>query len=369
MEKTEKKLSLGALVDIAMFAVLLLQMMYVFTGNTLHEVLGIAFFVCLVIHLVIKRRQLRSLFSFAGKSKARAVSNASALLLLLLSALLMVSSMDVSRLIFPWFRLIGSSDLHKYLATSVLTVSALHGGMYFYIRSKRKKRAAVVIALCCAAAAAFGLALVPYLNRHFRKVEIDRAALISGERLELDGRTPQVVYFTRVGNTDFEPDVDAVSGASLMLSGGELVGNTQLMAGMVCDMLGCGSSAITLTGEKYPSSYGDTVAAAGRELSAKARPAVEPIDLSGCDTVVLIYPLWWGTIPMPVATFLESTDLSGKTLYLVATQGSSGFGSSADDIRSLAKGAEVIEVTSVYCDDIPDARETLRVKLAEAFAE
>ena len=62
---------------------------------------------------------------------------------------------------------------------------------------------------------------------------------------------------------------------------------------------------------------------------------------------------------MPVATFLESADFSGKDLYIIATQGSSGYGSSADDIRRMANGANVHEVMSIYCDDIPDSRETI----------
>ena len=59
---------------------------------------------------------------------------------------------------------------------------------------------------------------------------------------------------------------------------------------------------------------------------------------------------------MPVATFLEANDFTGKTIYLLATQGSFGFASSTSDIKKMAKGAEVIEGLSIYCDDIPNAR-------------
>ena len=167
---------------------------------------------------------------------------------------------------------------------------------------------------------------------------------------------PLVVYFTRVGNTDFEPDVDAVSGASLMKADGVLMGNTQLMAFMIQDAIGSEVIPITLTGEKYPSSYMDTVSVGSRELKEDARPAIEDIDISGHNKIILVYPIWWGTVPMPVATFLEATDFTGKTIYLLATQGSFGFASSTSDIKKLAKGAEVIEGLSIYCDDIPNAR-------------
>ena len=356
---------IGIAADIMMYAVMLLQMLYVFTGNTLHEITGIVFFICLAVHIVIKRKHIKTLFVRGSKQPARRVSDIIIILLLILSAAMAVSSMGVSRTIFPWFSAVGSSTLHKYLASALLTLAVLHGGMYFCIRTKKKKRACIIIGLCCCAAAAFGLALVPYLNRHFKEVRVDTVSAVSGERLGVYGDSVLTVYFTRVGNTDFEPGVDAVSGASLMIADGELTGSNKLIADMVSDILGCGESAVTLTGERYPSSYGDTVSVAGKELGSKARPAVESIDVSGCDTVILVYPLWWGTVPMPVASFLEQTDLSGKKLFVIATQGSSGYGKSISDIKELAKGAEVTEVMSIYCDDIPSARESIYSRLKE----
>jgi len=62
---------------------------------------------------------------------------------------------------------------------------------------------------------------------------------------------------------------------------------------------------------------------------------------------------------MPVAAFLEDCDFSGKTIYLIATQGSSGYGSSVDDIKEMAPGADIVPVMSIYCDDIPDSRQRI----------
>ena len=366
MDKAKTKKTVGIIVDIAMYGLLLAQMLYVFTGNTVHELLGIGFFVCLVVHIIIKRKWYKTLFNGAKKPVPRKLFNISTILLMLCSIVLMVSSMGVSRLIFPWFRALGSSDLHKYLASAVLALSVFHGGMRGYIRAKKKKKAGIFIALGTIAAASVGLALVPYLNRHFKLVDISLNETVDGEKVQLSEK-PLVIYFTRVGNTDFDEDVDAVSGASLLLADGELMGSNQLLADMIKNAAGCETKAITVTGKKYPSSYGSTVAVSLKELRDDARPEIEPIDISGYNSVILIYPLWCGTVPMPVATFLESCDLSGKKLYLVATQGSSGFGSSTEDIRKMAKGADVEEVMSIYCDDIPYSRERLVKWLKEAF--
>ena len=357
---------IGAVTDILMYILMLAQMMYVFTGNTVHEILGIGFFVCLVLHLIIKRKSLNSLFRLKNKSAARKTANIVTILLTAASAALMLSSMGVSRTLFPWFRYLMNSDLHIYLATAVLTLSVFHGGMHVYTRTKKKKRTALFIALGCAASIAVGLALIPYMDRHFKIVRIDRAKAVNGEKVGWKGSKPLVVYFTRLGNTDFDDDIDAVSGASLLLADGELTGSDQLIAEMIDNAIDCDVRAITLTGEKYPSGYGSTVSAAGRELRQKARPTIEPIDISGYDSVILVYPLWWGTVPMPVATFLESCDFSGKKLYLIATQGSSGYGSSADDIALMAKGADIKKVMSIYCEDIPNSRDSIAARLREA---
>lgn len=357
MNANRRDKTAGLVIDTLLYVFLLLQMLYVFLGNTAHELLGIGFFLCLICHVILKRRAILGMAKNLGRLRGSGLRSAAVTALLLLCVLaLMVSSMGVSRMLFPSFHFAGGSALHRYLATAVLTLSILHGGLHGYRKTRKKKTAALLIALGCAAALAVGLALTPYLNRHYKTVEIDYTQAVSGDAAAWTGSKPLTVYFTRVGNTDFAEDVDAVSGASLLLANGELMGNSQLLAHMIRDAVGCDVQPITLTGEKYPSSYNATVSVAGAELRQQARPGIEPIDISGYDTVILVYPIWWGTLPMPVATFLESADFTGKTVALAATQGSSGFMQSTRDIRALIPGAQVIEGVSVYCDDVPTAR-------------
>lgn len=369
MSRTGLRRRLSIIDDIAMYTLLLVQMLYIFTGNTVHEILGIAFFVCLVVHIILKLPAIKGMLKRKSKPMAsRRFSDIVTVLLFISIIVLMLTSMGVSRLIFPWFRALGSVTLHRYMATAVLTLAVIHGGMHGYMRTKKKKRAVVIISLASAAALAIGLFAVPYMNRHLKKVEVDYAQAVNGEKIDVKGNKPLVVYFTRLGNTDFEDDIDAVSGASLLRADGKLTGSNELLADMLTDMLSCEAKAITLTGQKYPSSYAKTISVAGDELDEQARPDIEKIDVSGYDSVILVYPLWWGSIPMPVASFLENSELSGKTVYLVATQGSSGFGSTVKEITKLAKGADVKEVISIYCEDIPKAREQLFEKFKEIYS-
>ena len=76
-----------------------------------------------------------------------------------------------------------------------------------------------------------------------------------------------------------------------------------------------------------------------------ARPAISgSVDnMEQYDTVFIGYPIWWGQAPRIVSTFLESYDFSGKTIVPFCTSGSSGIGSSAQNLHALASGATWLE--------------------------
>lgn len=79
---------------------------------------------------------------------------------------------------------------------------------------------------------------------------------------------------------------------------------------------------------EYPYDYRECVEVSKEELTSGARPelAVEPGDLSGVEAVILCYPCWCGTMPMPVWTFLEGCDLAGKRILPMCTNEGSGHG-------------------------------------------
>ena len=361
MDKKKTIKYVGYAVDILMYILLLSQMLIIFVGSKIHEFMGIGFFVLMILHCINKRWWFKTVIKkrTTPRSKDRLIFDIVTILLIISMIAMVISSMGVSRTIFPWFDSLGSVDLHRYLATAVLTLGAVHGMMHFVMRTNKKKRAIILTLVIAAGCIALGLAAVPYMSRHFKKVEISYTDAVTGEKADWRGGKALIVYFTRLGNTDFESDIDAVSGASLLRADGELMGSDELLAHMLTDITGLENTPITLTGKKYPSSYNDTVSVASDEKNKAARPEIESIDISSYDDIILIYPLWWGDIPMPVATFLENNDFSGKTIHLIATQGSSGFGESSDSVRDLAKGASVNEVMSIYCEDIPDARDVL----------
>lgn len=85
---------------------------------------------------------------------------------------------------------------------------------------------------------------------------------------------------------------------------------------------------------------------AKEEADNNARPSIkEPlVSVEQYDKIVLCYPIWWHTAPMTVGTFLESHNLTGKTIYPISQSASmdvSQYNQSVAFIKECAKGAVV----------------------------
>jgi sulfatase modifying factor 1 len=66
------------------------------------------------------------------------------------------------------------------------------------------------------------------------------------------------------------------------------------------------------------------------------------------DTIILGYPNWWASIPMPIASFLEAYDLAGKTILPFCSNGGGRFGQSLTAIAKLVPDATLTEGLSVH---------------------
>lgn len=130
-----------------------------------------------------------------------------------------------------------------------------------------------------------------------------------------------VVYFSATGNTK------AVAGEIARLTGADLY---EIVP------------AVPYTDEDL--NYNNNDCRANQEMNDNsARPAIgsEAIDISSYDTVFIGYPIWWGTMPRIINTFLDTFDLSGKTVLPFCTSGSSGITQSVTDIRTAEPDADV----------------------------
>ena len=180
-----------------------------------------------------------------------------------------------------------------------------------------------------------------------------------------------IAYFSRVGNTDFPEDVDAVSSASLLRKDSALYGNTQYVAALIQQATG-GDLFLIETEEKYPADYDETDQLGGKENRERSRPALASHvdDIADYDMIYLGYPNWYYDMPMAVYAFLEEYDLSGKTIIPFVTSGGGGFSKSISEIQSLQPNAEVLtegykvthsKVNDVTLEDIEQWLDSLEI--------
>lgn len=81
-----------------------------------------------------------------------------------------------------------------------------------------------------------------------------------------------------------------------------------------------------------------------------ARPAISGSveDMEQYNIVFIGYPNWWASIPMPIASFLEEYDFSGKTIVPFCSHGGGRFGQSLTAISKLVPDAIMGEALSVH---------------------
>lgn len=181
-------------------------------------------------------------------------------------------------------------------------------------------------------------------------VDADASASIKGSREKLptaqaNDSKMAVVYFSDP-ETEHQDDVE---------------GSTQYLANIIHQQIGADVYRIEPQ-KAYAVNHKILVADAKAELLRDARPAIKDTigDLSQYDTIFLGYPIWWGDLPMPVYTFLESHDLAGKKINIFSTHGGSGLAGTVEKIANQESRADVnLNAYTVHRNEIDGAAASL----------
>ena len=138
-------------------------------------------------------------------------------------------------------------------------------------------------------------------------------------------------------------------------------GNTRKLAETIQSEVG-GDLFEIKTVKSYPEEYDAALAEATEEKNNHARPelAVSVEGMESYDILLVGYPIWWGDTPMAVLSFLESYDLTGKTVVPFCTYGSSGTGNSVSSIRASASGAAVLDGFGIAGSEAGTTKEAVR---------
>ena len=124
--------------------------------------------------------------------------------------------------------------------------------------------------------------------------------------------------------------------------------NAQMIAGWIAEETKADVFQIQ-TAYTYPSDYYQTVQVGeGQDIDfVDLTLATHLEDVRSYDTVWLVAPIWHYTVCTPLRTFLEETDLSGKTVYVMTTHCGSRFADSVEKIQLMQPNATVIRGVAV----------------------
>ncbi len=159
-----------------------------------------------------------------------------------------------------------------------------------------------------------------------------------------------IAYFSRADENYFRGALRVIS-----------VGNTEIAAKMLQEITGADLFKIEPI-LSYSKNYNECIAQAQSDQKRDARPELKeyPNSLDQYDTIYLGYPNYWGTMPMPVFTFLEHFDFSGKIIRPFCTHEGSGLGRSESDICRLCPGAKVEKGLAIQGSGVQNAEAAIQ---------
>ena len=170
-----------------------------------------------------------------------------------------------------------------------------------------------------------------------------------------------VAYFTPAENGEN----DAISSASKVSFWGEDMGNAEAIANVIAAYTD-GDLFSIRTVKDYPLDYDELLDAAKAEQTAGELPELATAaDISGYDTVFVVYPVWWYTMPQAIYSFLDEYDLSGKTVIPVTTHGGSGLADSIERFKELEPEADVKDGYDVNGDDVGGSQSDIESWLSD----
>lgn len=161
-------------------------------------------------------------------------------------------------------------------------------------------------------------------------------------------------------NTSVENNESDLEAGNVLIVYFSQTGNTETVANIIHDNVG-GDIVKLETTEAYPSDYDELVDYAQQEQQGDARPELSTVieNIEQYDTIFLGYPNWWGDMPMAIYTFLDTYDLSGKTIAPFITHGGSGLSGTPENIQEEELNATVTEGLAIDGDEASDSSEDI----------
>ena len=157
------------------------------------------------------------------------------------------------------------------------------------------------------------------------------------------------------------PDgTDVNTSASRVVAGNRLYGSVEYMATVIGEATG-GDMVRIQTETPYPGNFDDLAAQADNERQNGIHPtlstSIEGFD--NYDVVFVGYPVWWYQMPMPMYSFFDRYDFSGKNIIPFSSHGGSGWSGTIADIAGLEPEATMVDGFSTSRSNVASSAEEI----------
>ena len=136
-----------------------------------------------------------------------------------------------------------------------------------------------------------------------------------------------VLYFSQQEQVRFDStDIDELTGASIIIDEHNHKRGLVEYIGREVQELTHSDIYQLMRTSPYPMDHDELIYQASLELDRKERPDViiyPPFDPANYDVIFVGYPIWWYDLPMPLYSFFEQYDLSGKVIVPYCVHGGS----------------------------------------------
>ncbi len=158
-----------------------------------------------------------------------------------------------------------------------------------------------------------------------------------------------VVYFSKPGRNYYKGSIISLD-----------TGNTEKCAEYIEDEFNADIFRVERMHD-YEDDYNLCMTEAGVEFNQDIRPKLRHhLDsIDKYDTIIIAYPNWYNTMPMPLWTFLESLDFSNKTILPLCTNEGSGLGNSLNDIKKICPNAMIKKGLSLKGSQVDNSRKEI----------
>ena len=163
-----------------------------------------------------------------------------------------------------------------------------------------------------------------------------------------------VVYFSRTGQ---------------QYSVGNITeGNTAIIGKIIAKETNADIFEIKVVKYEYPTNdYTALTQIAKVEKQQNARPAIvgKVEDFSKYNVIFIGYPYWWADMPMPVYSFLDNYDFTGKTIAPFCTHEGSGLSGTEANFKKHKKAETVANGLAIYGHTAQNSRAEAESKVKD----